>query len=75
MKKPKSAAKLAAEASDKLDQLADREMVAVAELQDRYSALRAEVWRSLTDEAAAKLRGMRETERVGDYAHVRDVMP
>jgi hypothetical protein len=91
MKKPKSAAKLAAEASDKLDQLLDSEntelsrlalkyMADGADLRDKFSAKRATVWASLTDEAAAKLRGLRAeivevTEPADEPTNLRDVMP
>jgi hypothetical protein len=98
MKKPKSAAKLAAEASDRLDALLDSEntelsrlalkyMADGADLHDKFRAKRAAVWASLTDEATAKLRGLRaEIVEVLDPgedidlsddepAHLRDVMP
>ena len=59
MKKPKSAAKLAAEASDKLDRIEDVYHSALIECQRKFNEKRAEVWASLSDEAAAKLRGLR----------------
>lgn len=58
-KKQKSAAKLAAEASDKLDALIDAEEIELGKVRVKYSDRRNELYSQLDDATRVKLRALR----------------